>query len=99
MSSQTQPQNVHVACLTTVRLISTLACFVFGSARTGRYDKRSAQHSSAVAAPNAARLVAPAGNHFPGRSVLAFGAKLHRGRFGVRGAFIGVGCLHNGTLP
>src|SRR5713101_6749076 len=67
MSSQTQPQKVHVASFTTVRLI--LLSLGLAPARTGRNDERSTKLPAGEAPPDAARHVPPGLNHFPRRNV------------------------------
>src|SRR5262245_29960418 len=66
MSSHTQPQNVHVACFTMVRLMASLVLSVLLRARTGRQDEGSAQLSAAKAAADATRHVAAGFDLFPG---------------------------------
>src|SRR5438093_13455930 len=65
MSSQTQPQKVHVAFLTIVKLISGLVWFVFAGARTGRHQKRSAQHAPTQTAADAPRHIPADGDLLP----------------------------------
>src|SRR5438552_297931 len=75
MSSHTQPQKVHVAFLTTVRLILFFARPSLGSARTGRHDERSTKLPSAEAPANAARLVPSCVNGLPGRDLVWSGLR------------------------
>src|ERR1700730_17350290 len=70
MSSQTQPQKVHVAFLTTVRSIPCLPLPILAGVRTGRHDEGSAQHPAAKAPPDAARHVPPGINQLPRLGVL-----------------------------
>src|SRR3989442_217637 len=75
MSSHTQPQKVHVAFLTTVRLILFFAWLGLGSARTGRHDERSAKLPSAEAPADAARLVPSGFDGLPGRDLIWSGLR------------------------
>src|SRR5207253_4533885 len=81
MSSQTQPQNVHVAFFTTVRLIVPLDLVDLLPARTGRHEKRSAQLPAQATAPDAARHVPPGLDLLPGRGSPRLG---FRGNPGAR---------------
>src|SRR5262245_8799811 len=66
MSSQTQPQNVHVACFT-ISMVSLPWLLV---ARTGQHQERSSQFPPAQAAARASRLEAALFNLGPMRDVL-----------------------------
>src|SRR4029453_1817781 len=72
MSSQKQPQNVHVASFTIVRV--TLSLLLVGArpsnaARTGRHDELSNKLPAAIASSTGARAVAPGFDHLPRRGV------------------------------
>src|SRR5262252_5746215 len=77
ISSQTQPQNVHVALLTTVRLISDqlrLRCALcstslLGAARTGRYHEGSTKLPAAEDSAESARHISAGVDHFPRRDI------------------------------
>src|SRR5260370_5323767 len=67
MSSQTQPQKVHAAFLTTVRLTVPPASLDLLPAQTGRHEKRSAQLPAKETPADAVRHVPAALDHFPWR--------------------------------
>jgi hypothetical protein len=69
MSSQTQPQNVHVAYFTiSIDILGVLpGLFV---ARTGRHEERSSKLTTAEAAARPPRLVATFFDHGPMLDVL-----------------------------
>src|SRR4249920_1485840 len=71
MSSQTQPQNVHVAFGTTLRLIASLASLGLAPARTGRHDEGSAKLPAAAAPADAARHVPSGLDQLPRRDILS----------------------------
>src|SRR5258708_4482467 len=73
MSSQTQPQNVHVAFLTMLRLILSLASLGLGSARTGRHNERSAKLPAAEASADAAWHVPSRFDQLPGWGIFSRG--------------------------
>src|SRR4029450_4927553 len=85
MSSQTKPQNVHVASFTTVKFIhhpawgparsAQLSLFLvrarpFDTAQTGRHDERSTKLPTAIAPPDAAWHIAPRLDHLPRRGIV-----------------------------